>query len=97
MLAQLQASFNRQLEECSRGILRKIDKMQQQAIKARECATQLNEATDPSAPELSVPCIPDVVKDLVSKSWGTHDALIACNVTELWTALRSQSVYARKI
>ncbi|CDJ29128.1 uncharacterized protein EMH_0021900 [Eimeria mitis] len=66
MLAQLQASFNRQLEECSRGILRKIDKMQQQALKARECAAQLNEAADVSAPEMSVPCIPDAVKDLES-------------------------------
>ncbi|CDJ49022.1 hypothetical protein, conserved [Eimeria brunetti] len=66
MLAQLQASFNRQLEECSRGVIRKIDKMQQQALKARECATQLNEATDASAPEMSVPCISDSVRDLAS-------------------------------
>ncbi|CDJ55932.1 hypothetical protein, conserved [Eimeria maxima] len=40
--------------------------MQQQATKARECASQLNEAIDASAPEMSVPSSADAVKDLES-------------------------------
>lgn len=64
---QVRASFNRQLEECSRGLIRGIEKMQQHAAKARECAAQLNEDTEMErSPETSVPSPADAVKDLVS-------------------------------
>lgn len=68
---QLRASFNRLFEECSKGLIRGVERMQQHAAKAKECAAQLmKDSENEKRPELFVLSHDVAVKDLVSMVWS---------------------------